>query len=645
MATPLSVLLVEDSEDDAELELIELRRAGFLTSHVRVDTREEMAAALAEGAFDIVLCDHAMPSFNSSGALGLLRERGLDTPVIIVSGMMGEDVAVEALKTGAADYVLKGNLRRLGPAVARALREAEERRRLRETERGLRDNLARQKAILDALPLALYAARPDAGFRTTWITENVERISGFSASRFLEGGDLLLGRVHGEDAPGVRRALEGLAPGGTAVLEYRWRTADGRWRWFIDHVTLAPGAGCEGAGVLGVWVDITDRKQLELQLRQSQKTEAIGRLAGGVAHDFNNILTVILGYADLIRESAAPGSPVIPQVEEIRKAGLQASSLTRQLLAFSRRQVLEFRILDLNQTVAGMERMIRRLLGEDLRLEVATTPGIGMVRADAGQLELVLLNLVVNAKDAVPPGGRIRIGTANARVGEGEGDGRGGILRPGEFVALSVSDDGHGMDEETRGRVFEPFFTTKPEGKGTGLGLATVHGIVQQSGGQIHLETAPGRGTTFRVLLPAAAGEPSPAADPPRPPAGAAVLPVLVVEDEPSIRRILLETLSQAGYRVEAVSSAEAALERLRGAGPAPFSLVLTDLIMQGMTGIELARRVRALHPGLPILGMTGYIDRDSFGPALEACFSGFLRKPFPSEELLRRVAEATGAA
>jgi hypothetical protein len=640
MTIPLRVLLVEDSEDDAAIVVIELKRAGFDVLTRRVDTRDEMMAALDEGPWDVVLCDHAMPEFNSARALEALRDRRLDVPLIIVSGMMGEDLAVEALKTGASDYVLKGSLRRLGPAVTRALREAGERRKLRDVEDGLRRNLDRQRVILDVLPLALYTARMSGSLGTTWISDNVEHLSGFPAERFTAEADFRESRIHPEDLHLYRDACRGVAGSGSMAAEYRWQTADGRWRWFLDHATAAPGEAGRPPEVLGVWLDITDRRLLEQQFRQSQKMEAIGRLAGGVAHDFNNLLTVILGYSDLLLREIPPGHPGHGQLNEIRKAGQQASSLTRQLLAFSRRQVLEFRAVDLNRSVAEMEKMIARLVGEDVHVRTRLGRDAGTARADPGQVEQVILNLVVNSRDAMPTGGSLAIETTDAVVREGEEDGLGGTLRPGRYVRLTVADTGSGIDAETRKRIFEPFFTTKPAGKGTGLGLATVHGIVVQSGGQIALETEPGKGTSFHVFLPRSAeesGAPEPSREEAPRPASAAIL---VVEDEATIRDVVSETLRKAGYRVQSADSAEAALAQHFQARREPFSLLLTDLVLPGMSGFDLATRLRGVCPGIRVLGMTGYIDREVLDGASGASFEGLLQKPFRPEALLTKIAE-----
>ncbi len=370
-------------------------------------------------------------------------------------------------------------------------------------------------------------------------------------------------------------------------------------------------------------------RRSEEQLRTAMKMEAIGRLAGGVAHDFNNVLTAILGYSELILSGLKEDDPMHAGVVEIRRAGLRAAALTRQLLAFSRRQDLQPRVINLNVIVADIERMLRRLIGEDVRLATSLDPGLGNVKADPGQIEQVLVNLVVNARDAMPSGGSITVLTGNVAGG--------GALPGGEWVALSVLDTGTGMDAETRAHLFEPFFTTKGVGKGTGLGLSTVYGIVQQSGGTIGVETEPGQGTRFTIHLPrtnepldAPAPAPLPAAS------SAASGTILVVEDADGLRRMLVDMLGRAGYSVlEACDGAEAL--SLCGLHESPIDLVLTDLMMPGMSGRDVVARLKRERPGLPVIYMSGYAGESSLRKEIDK-EDGFLSKPFTPAALLAKV-------
>ena len=386
-----------------------------------------------------------------------------------------------------------------------------------------------------------------------------------------------------------------------------------------------------GPAVRGIGRDVTERRALEEQLRQAQKMEAVGRLAGGVAHDFNNLLTAIIGYSEVALCSLPPDAPVRADIEEIRAAGERAASLTGQLLAFSRKQVLAPAVLDLNTVVTELERMLKRVIGEDVRLTVSQEKDLRRVLADKGQLEQVILNLAVNARDAMSNGGRLTIATANATTQDG---------RPG--VAVTVSDTGVGMSKETLSRVFEPFFTTKPTGKGTGLGLATVYGIVTQTGGTIEVRSAVGKGSTFKVLLPATADapgeQPTTAVDQPPLRAGASIL---LVEDEDNVRRLAATALRRAGHRVMEASSGAEALE-LVARNPESFDLLLTDMVMPGMTGRSLSAAVRRQRPDVPVIFVTGYTD-DRFGGD-EMGGASLLHKPFRPAELVEAVHERLGA-
>jgi signal transduction histidine kinase/CheY-like chemotaxis protein len=384
-------------------------------------------------------------------------------------------------------------------------------------------------------------------------------------------------------------------------------------------------------------------RQSEERLRQSQKMEAIGQLAGGVAHDFNNLLTVITGRGELVLDAFAAADPVRSDVELILQTAERAAALTRQLLAFSRRQVLQPKVLDLNVLVGDMGKLLRRLIGEDIEVSLGLARDLGLVRVDPGQIEQVLMNLVVNARDAMPHGGRLVVETANVDITEGE-PGSDAELRPGPYVQLAVGDSGVGMDPSTQARIFEPFFTTKGPGKGTGLGLATVYGIVKQSGGHIAVESAVGRGTTFRVSLPRVEPEPElPEVQTPRAKPASAAETVLLVEDDDPVRAVATDILRRAGYVVVACARASEALERAER-HPGPIHVLVTDIVMPDVSGIELARRVKALRPETRVLYMSGYTEgRGALGEALDARAS-LLDKPFRAESLVRKLHEVLDA-
>jgi PAS domain S-box-containing protein len=392
-------------------------------------------------------------------------------------------------------------------------------------------------------------------------------------------------------------------------------------------------------GWIAVVTDTTERKQLENQFQQALKMEAIGRLAGGVAHDFNNLLTAILGYAELALDEALPGNPLRESLVEIRKAGESAASLTRQLLAFSRHQVLQPTVLDLNTVVTEMTKILGRVIGEDVRLVTALAADLRSTRADRGQIEQVIMNLAVNARDAMPSGGQLVIQTGNRTLAEPAAAGL-TDLAPGEYVVLGVSDTGHGMDDGVLEHLFEPFFTTKERGRGTGLGLATIYGIVKQSGGHINVRTQPGKGTSFVVLLPACdAAEAQAGAGTRQQAWRVAAERILVVEDNDAIRSLAQQVLAQAGYSVHVASTSEDALAML-ATGGLGVDLLLTDVVMPGMSGSALAVQLRQRYPRLPCIFMSGYTDDALKYHGVEQMEDVFLPKPFRPATLLQKVRE-----
>ncbi len=628
----LNVLHLEDGRRDEALVRAELERDGLNCHITNVSTREAFLAELERVSFDVILSDYGLPSFDGLAALAIARRTVPDTPFILVSGTLGEEAAIESLRSGATDYVLKDRLTRLGPAVRRALGEAEERARRRAAEQLLHESEERYRRLVETSPDAIFVQRQE---RFVYINPAATALFGAARAEELLGRPILE-RVHPEHHDSMRAMLDRSKHGAPSTpLQQTFLRLDGSTVAVEVAAALLPIHGEDDLQVIAR--DVTDRKRLEEHLRQAQKMEAIGQLAGGVAHDFNNLLTAILGYGQLARHRLGADDPTRRDIEEIEKAAARAATLTRQLLAFSRKQVLQPKVLDVNMILADTEKMLRRLIGEDVELVTLLGGDLKRTTADPGQIEQVILNLAVNARDAMPKGGSLILETANVVLAEAYTRARGDLL-PGPYVLLAVSDTGCGMDAMTKARIFEPFFTTKEPGKGTGLGLSTVHGIVKQSGGHVDVYTEVGRGTTFKIYLPAVDKEANTTTTIAWPTAfcrGSET--VLLVEDELPVRTVVSETLRLNGYTViEAINGREA-LERCER-GDMHVDLLLTDVVMPKMSGADLAARLRKLRPALSVLYVSGYTDLAVVHQGVLAAEMAFLQKPFTPEALLRKV-------
>jgi PAS domain S-box-containing protein len=497
------------------------------------------------------------------------------------------------------------------------------------SEGSLRAAEARLRYVITSSPTMLFtvAIADQRLQRITWTSDNLGELLGFELEEALQPG-WWSEHVHPEDRERVREQVHAeLFSQGRSIQEYRFRHRTGTYRWARDNLRLMRDASGHPVEVVGSSADITDLKQLEDQLRQAQKMEAIGRLAGGVAHDFNNLLTVIKGYGDLLVRELVPGERVHTLISEMVTAGDRAAALTRQLLLFSRKAILEPRIIDMKELVINLDKMLRRIIGEDVQLTVVVGSNLGSVKADPGQIEQVILNLVVNARDAMPRGGRITIELQSVDLEESylrtHAD-----ARTGPHVVLVVTDTGCGMDQATMARAFEPFFTTKGE-QGTGLGLATVHGIVKQSGGHVTVYSEVGIGTSFKVYLPCVPEPPSVSTTQSR----AGTLPlghetVLLVEDETGVRGLARHILQRCAYTVlEACDGAEAV--RLAEQHQGRIDLVVTDVVMPRLGGRAVAERLAVLQPGVKVLFLSGYTDDAVFQHGILEADVAFLQKPF----------------
>ncbi len=504
-------------------------------------------------------------------------------------------------------------------------------------EERLRKEKAFSDAALESLPGLFYLFDENGRF-LRW-NQNLERVTGYSAAELA--GMHPLNLVSGPDKPRLKRCMDDVFAKGSSSAEADLAKKDGGTTPYFFTGTLISLDG--RPSVVGMAIDVESQRRLEEQLRQSQKMEAIGQLAGGVAHDFNNILTVILSNADILLGGLGPEDPRREELQGIREASQRATSLTRQLLAFSRKQMLRPKVVNLNSVIVNLENMLRRLIGEDIELITLLEPGLWLVEADLGQVEQMVMNLVVNARDAMPQGGKLAIETGNMEVGDDFAHAHYPIV-PGGYVMLVVSDNGIGMSPETRERIFEPFFTTKQRSKGTGLGLSTVYGIVKQSGGFIWAHSEPGKGATFKVYLPRVEKNVTPLQGEVRwaaAPQGSETL--LLVEDEDSVRGLARRILEGRGYRVLEAEDAQQALE-VADAFAEPIHLLLTDLVMPGLSGRELAERLQPERPDMKVLYMSGYSDHAVLRDQTLNSGANFLHKPFTPESLASRVRDILDA-
>lgn len=639
MNSLIHILHLEDDPADAELVQARLEAADLTCRITCVQTRAEFDKALRQGGYDIILADFQLPMYDGISALRLAQELRPDVPFIFVSGTMGEDAAIAGLTEGATDYVLKQKLSRLTPAIKRALHEAEDWRERQRAEGALR-KLSR--AVEQSASTIIIT---DTQGYIEYANPRFTETTGYSLAEVLGQHTRILKSGHTSPEE-YRRLWETITAGKEWRGEFHNKKKNGELYW--ESASISPIKNAEGVitHFLAVKEDITERKQaeetrakLEEQLRQAQKMESIGRLAGGVAHDFNNLLTVIQGHISLLQDELPGEDPRLEQLDLIRQASERAAVLTRQLLAFSRQQILAPTRLDLNDLVANLHKMLGRLIGEDITLTTVLQPGLWPVTADPGQLEQVIMNLVINARDAMPTGGKLTIETRNVDL-----DGSYAQIHldapTGPCVMLAVTDTGHGMDEATLARIFEPFFTTKEPGKGTGLGLATVYGIVKQSGGHITVYSEPSQGTTFKIYLPASGTAPQRLAQPQAQPViRGGNETILLVEDDEMVRSLVQRALLRQGYTLLEARWGDEALflvEQQRG----QIDLLVTDVVMPKMNGRELFEQLKALHPRMKVLFMSGYTDDTMVRNGLLAAEIEFLSKPFSPDALAAKVRE-----
>ncbi len=629
---PLRILHVEDSPMDAEIIREKLIDSRFSVSLDWASNEQEYVYFLQSGSYDIILADFHLPGFEAPAALGLAQSYCPGAPFICVSGAVGEEKAVELLKQGATDYIPKNGLDKLSLAIQRALDEVRERNERHLAEEALRKSEERHRTILHTAMDGFWIV--DMEGRLLEVNETYCRMSGYSSQELLamRVPDLEALEDAGETAARIKRIIEK----GQDRFESRHHRKDDSVFDVEVSVQYRPD---EGGQIVAFLQDISQQRKLEEQLRQAQKMEAIGQLAGGVAHDFNNILTVIMGYANLLSMKSNFNASEKEAMDHIISAADKAAQLTRGLLAFSRKQVMDAKPVNVNDIAQQVQKFLARIIGEDVKLKAVINVAILMVVADAGQLEQVLMNLAANARDAMPEGGELTIETGLQHIDETfiEHHGWG---KPGRYALISVSDTGCGMDEDTRNRIFEPFFTTKEVGKGTGLGMAIVHGIVNQHNGFIYVYSELGKGTVFKIFLPLLEKEKvaeieKRVEEPPK----NGTETILIVEDDPSVRKVVSDVLIDSGYEIITAEDGQQAIEKF-SENRTRIKLILMDMVMPKKSGLEAYREIRLLKPDIRVLFTSGYtadfiqsrgeLDKDA----------ELIMKPVKPHDLLRKIRE-----
>ncbi len=666
------VLVVDD--DSAQLKTLADILAMENLEAICCQTGQEALHICRQREINVGILDLRLPDINGLDLLKQLKVQNPDIKLIINTGYASLESAMAALNEEAFAYVRKmGDIEELLVHVHRAFhthlasyseileKDVEKRTEaLLKANKELKNEIAERKRVEAALRESEQAFQTLLKSITDYVwsadviddqviylyySPVVEQITGYPPEYFMRSVDAWLSIIHPQDKAQAKVILEQEFRGELVTHEYRIIRPDGQVKWLYG--TTSPTLDRAGRVIRldGVVSDITERKQLEEQLRQSQKMEAIGRLAGGVAHDFNNVLTVITGYSELLlQRRLGSGDTPRREVEEIKKASKRAASLTSQLLAFSRKQMFQLQVLDLNAVISNMETMLRRLIGEDIALNTVLDPRLERIRADPSQIEQVIMNLAVNARDAMPQGGKLTIETMNFDL-DSLHVRRHVDLEPGPYVKLLVRDTGSGMDRETLSHIFEPFFTTKEQGKGTGLGLATVYGIITQSGGYIEAYSELGQGTMIEICLPRIEG-PAEAAKSDKPghrPRGSET--ILLVEDEESVRELARHILGLDGYTVLEASNGKSALQ-ISEQHPDPIHLLLTDVVMPGgLSGRGLVERLTPLRPEIKVLYVSGYSNDTIIDNVILSPGTAFLQKPFTLADLTGKVRELLDGA
>jgi two-component system cell cycle sensor histidine kinase/response regulator CckA len=601
----LRILHLEDNAADRELIAHRLMGGPTPCEFLSATNEVEYRRALSDPHLDLILSDFSLPGFSGMAALSIAKEIRPGVPFLFVSGTIGEDCAAETLKAGARDYVLKDRLERLPSAIRRAVEDAKQRAERLRTVAALRESEERFRQVTESIEEVFWLAELNPGRRIIYVSPAYAQIWGQPCEQLYHVPNSWLASIHPSDRARVEAAVEQQSLGHYDV-EYRIVRPDGTVRWINDRAFPIRNERGAVYRVAGLAKDVTSRRQLEEEVRQSQKMDAIGQFAGGIAHDFNNVLAVIQMQTSLLLTEPEIAPKLSNGLQMIMGAAERAANLTRQLLTFSHREVKRAKDIDPAKVLGDTVKLLHRIVGENINFETRFAPGLAAVHADAAMLEQVLMNLVINARDAMPDGGRLVVSldhddAAVSRVARHPG------VRPGRFVRLCVADSGCGIPRENLPRIFEPFFTTKEPGRGTGLGLATVFRIASQHHGWVEVDSEINVGTTFRVFLPASDRSAVETAPPAITPQRGRDESILLLEDDPAVRSLARTVLEFFGYQVFEAATASAALQLWNHRG-GNFDLLITDLILPlGMSGSELAQELTAAKPRLKVIYTSGY--------------------------------------
>jgi two-component system, cell cycle sensor histidine kinase and response regulator CckA len=633
MNSPLHILIVEDSEDDLLLLIRELRRGGYTPDYVRVETEAQMRAALDRQLWDLVIADYTLPRFSAPGALQLLQSQQRDLPFIIVSGTIGEEAAVAAMRAGAHDYLLKDNLARLVPAVERELREARERQKRLDAEQALRESEERFRQLAENITESVFWMSDPTAMEMLYVSPAYERIWGRTCASLYANFMDWIEAIHPEDRQRVHAGFFEQSLLGNYDEEYRIIRPDGSMRWIRDRGFPIKNHTGVAYRVVGIAEDITNRKLTEAALRRTERLESLGTLTSGIAHDLNNVLTPIMGIVQLLPLKVVNMDESTQRLLQILDDSTRrGADLVKQILSFTRGVESKPTITQVSHLLVEIQKIIQQAFPKNIELSIDLPQDLWSITADATMLHQVFMNLCVNARDAMPDGGTMHIIAENLAIDENYA--RMNLdVQVGAYVVVTIADTGTGIPPEILDRIFDPFFTTKEIGKGTGLGLSTAIGIVKSHHGLIDVESEVDRGTQFKVYLPATDTIATAPVLTTEPPSGHGEL-ILVVDDEVAIQEITKVTLEAYGYRAMTASDGIEAIA-LYAQHKQEIGIVLMDMMMPSLDSVTIIRTLHKLNPQVQIIAMSGLATKDAVKKTLSEGVKAFLPKPFTASELL----------